>query len=132
LLSSTKPWAERLPLLDHRGIDWQGVRRVRYFCYQRFLYAYPGPIHRLRQRLVVVPPDRYGDQAVLAKQLNVLPHEATARQQPDAFGNEIWQLEVERVEREIAFEVALTVERRAPLDAPLLRAADADRLSPRR
>lgn len=123
MLSHRKLLAERLKLLDHRSIDWREVRRVRYFCYQRFLYAYPGPIHSLRQRLVVVPPDRYGDQAVIAKQLHVLPHEATARAHADPFGNQVWQLEIGRVEREIAFEVALTVDRRASTQPVFVSAA---------
>jgi transglutaminase-like putative cysteine protease len=129
LLSYYKALGGRLPLLDHRSLDWASVRRVRYFCYQRFLYAYPGPIRALRQRLVVVPPARYGDQALLDKQLTVSPHEAQAEQHADAFGNQVWQLAIERVEYEVAFEVAVMVERRAPTARLRVSAADAARFA---
>src|SRR5665213_3329460 len=33
-----------------------------YELHQQFRYEYPGPIERLRHRLVVAPPEAYGDQ----------------------------------------------------------------------
>lgn len=113
-------WATQLPLLDHRTIEWPKVKRTHYFCYQRFYYAYPGPIRTLRQQLIVRPPDRYGDQAVVDQQLIVAPYPANARQQTDSFGNCIWELRVPHVEREIAFETIITIERVTPLRELLL------------
>lgn len=121
------PLAKLPPLLDHRSIDWSRVRRARYFCYQRFSYLYPGPIQALRQRLIVVPPDRYGDQAVLDQRVVVAPHPATANEHIDAFGNRVWELDVSHVEREIAFETIVTLERAAPTRTLLLSRAEVER-----
>lgn len=107
-------WAERLPLLDYRGIDWSNVKRTRYFCYQRFHYRYPGPITNLHQRLIVIPPDRYGDQVVVDHDLTSAPHPAVAQEHTDAFGNRIWSIAVDRVDHEVAFETLMTVERTTP------------------
>jgi transglutaminase-like putative cysteine protease len=121
---SHSTWATELPLLDHKALDWKQVKRVRYFCYQRFYYAYPGPIRALHQRLIVVPPDRYGDQAVIDQQLTVAPHPAVARERVDMFGNRVWELEVSHIEREIAFETIVTIERAAPLHELFLSGAE--------
>lgn len=120
-------WAEQLPLLDYRALDWSRVKRTRYFCYQRFKYAYPGPITNLRQRLIVVPPDHYGDQTVVDHELTAAPHPAVARQRTDAFGNRVWELAVRRVEREIAFEAIVTIERSSPAQDSLVSSAEAAR-----
>jgi transglutaminase-like putative cysteine protease len=117
-------WATQLPLLDHRAVDWSRVKRTRYFCYQRFYYAYPGPVRTLRQRLVVIPPDRYGDQAVIDQRLTVAPHPAVASERVDAFGNRVWELHVSHIEREIAFEVIVTIERARPVGELFLSDAD--------
>jgi transglutaminase-like putative cysteine protease len=121
---SHSTWATELPLLDHKALDWKQVKRVRYFCYQRFFYAYPGPIRALHQRLIVVPPDRYGDQSVIDQQLTVAPHPAVARERVDRFGNRVWDLEVSHIEREIAFETIVTIERAAPLRELFLSGAE--------
>jgi transglutaminase-like putative cysteine protease len=114
----------QLPLLDHRALDWQRVKRTRYFCYQRFYYAYPGPIRTLRQRLMVVPPDHYGDQAMIDQRLTVTPYPAKSHQLIDGFGNRVWELNVTHVDREIAFETIVTVERTVPLRDPVLSSDD--------
>jgi len=93
---------------------------MRYFCYQRFYYNYPGPIHTLRQRLMVIPPDRIGDQEVIEQQLTVAPYPAQAKQLSDCYGNRVWELHIAHVEREIAFECIVSVERRAPQATILL------------
>ncbi|MBC8075337.1 MAG: hypothetical protein H7Y32_04620, partial [Chloroflexales bacterium] len=77
-------------LLDHRTVAWNQVRRSRYWMYQRFQYRYPGSIRELRQRLMVVPHERYGDQRVCAFDLRVsLPNAATSSLQDD-FGNRVF------------------------------------------
>lgn len=120
-------WAEQRPLLDHRAVDWSDVRRMRYFCFQRFRYAYPGPIRNLQQRLIVIPPDRYGDQVVIEHALTSAPHPATAQQCSDSFGNRVWNLAVECVDQAIAFETIMTIERTAPAGDVLVRHAEAAR-----
>jgi transglutaminase-like putative cysteine protease len=117
-------WATQLPLLDHAAVDWSRVKRARYFCYQRFYYVYPGPVRSLRQRLIVIPPDRYGDQAVIDRWLTVAPHPAVASERVDTFGNRVWELHVTQIEREIAFEAIVTIERARPLDELFLSDAE--------
>jgi transglutaminase-like putative cysteine protease len=120
-------WAEQVPLLDYRTLDWNVVRRTHYFCYQRFHYAYPGPIRNLHQQLIVVPPDVYADQTLSDQKLTVAPHPATSRQRFDRFGNRVWELHVRHIDREIAFEVISSVERATDSATPwLVDRADAE------
>ncbi len=111
-------WADDVPFIPHRELDWSRVKRTRYFCYQRFAYAYPGPVHNLHQHLIVVPPPRYADQIVCDQQLTVAPYPAAAQERTDAWGNRVWDLDVRFIEQEIAFEVITTTERSANGDAP--------------
>ena len=61
----------RAPLLDHRGLDLVGVRNVNYVLQQSFRYEYDAPVESLRQRLVIVPPARHGNQYRRAHLLEV-------------------------------------------------------------
>ena len=106
-------WADQVSVVDHRSLDWTRVKRTHYFCYQRFHYSYPGPVHNLHQHLIVAPPERYADQRLCDQQLTVAPYPAAARERLDHFGNRVWDLDVPFVEHEIAFEVITTVERKA-------------------
>lgn len=119
-------WALDLPLLDYKGVDWKRVKRTRYFCYQRFYYTYPGPIRTLRQRLMVIPPDLIGDQRVIEQHLTVAPYPAQSKQQSDCFGNRIWELAVAHVDREIAFECIVSIERQAPQGTMILDRAQVE------
>lgn len=120
-------WAEQVPLIDYRGLDWSAIKRMRYFCYQRFHYVYPGPIRNLHQRLIVIPPDRYGDQIVVDHELTAAPHPTIAYQQTDDWGNRIWELAVKQIDHEIAFESIMTIERCMPSGDVLVSAAQAAR-----
>ena len=104
---------DAVQFVDHRTVEWSRVKRTRYFCYQCFRYDYPGPVHNLRQNLVVVPMRHYGDQRLCEHRLTVTPSAATMRDSSDYFGNRVFKLEVPRVEKSVAFEVTKTVERRA-------------------
>jgi transglutaminase-like putative cysteine protease len=106
-------WADDVPFIPYRELDWSRVKRTRYFCYQRFFYAYPGSVHNLHQHLIVVPPPRYADQVVCDQQLTVAPYPADANERVDEFGNYVWDLNVSFIEHEIAFEAIVTVERTA-------------------
>src|SRR3712207_1573631 len=106
-------WADNVRFIDYRSLDWEQVKRIRYFCYQRFHYAYPGSIHNLQQRLIVVPSDRYGDQQLCNRHLTVSPYPAEAHERTDKFGNRVWELHIPYIEKEIAFESMITVERTA-------------------
>jgi transglutaminase-like putative cysteine protease len=102
---------DEIDFIDHKQIDWRSVLRTRYFCRQRFHYAYPGPIRDLKQNLVVVPAMRYGDQRLHDHQLTVTPESAATRSRVDAFGNQVLEVEVSHIDLHIAFEVQTTVER---------------------
>ena len=102
---------DQIEFLDHRNIEWQCVKRMRYFCYQRFAYNYPGPVNNLHQNLVVVPADHYGDQQLCDYALTVSPHPAAHKLGVDQFGNRVFKLHVRWIARSIAFEVRTITER---------------------
>lgn len=102
---------ETLRFIEQRGIDWPRVRRMRYTCYQRFLYSYPGPIRNLRQTLMVVPVERYVDQELCEHRLAVTPHPGDVRHEVDRFGNRVCKLDIPWIDGQIAFEVMIAVER---------------------
>jgi transglutaminase-like putative cysteine protease len=89
------------------------VRRTRCQFYQRFQYDYPGPIQNLKQRLVIVPADRYGTQQLVDHHLVVNPLPSTIRQTSDSFGNRVLELEVSEAEQMVSFETLMIVESEA-------------------
>lgn len=109
---------EKLAFLDHRDIEWSRVRRVRYFAHQRFRYDYTSFVRDLAQRLVVVPPARYGDQRLREAKLSVEPIPLSRRESTDRFGNRVFEVEVSRVDHWAEFEVMMTVERVAGSGSP--------------
>jgi transglutaminase-like putative cysteine protease len=103
--------AQRMQLLDHRGVEWGHVRHSRYWMYQRFQYHYPGAIRELRQRLVAIPTDRYGDQRLCTFDLRVSAPSATTEMGHDSFGNRVFTVYVPEADGEITFEMQVVVER---------------------
>lgn len=99
--------------VDERMVDWANVRRTCCYFYQRFDYAYPGPIQNLRQRLMVIPADQYGRQRLQRYALTIDPSPETTRQRIDSFGNRVLELEVSRAEANVSFEVLMLVESEA-------------------
>src|SRR4051812_34099552 len=71
-------WVDELQFIDHRALEWEHVRRVRYFCCQRFYYDYPGAVRNLHHHLIVVPRERYGDQELVDHRFTVTPYPAAA------------------------------------------------------
>ena len=118
-LEST-PLLPDVEFLNHRKVNWQKVKRARYLFYQRFHYAYPGPIKSLRHRLVVVPAARYGDQQLCDHQLRVSPDAVVARSGLDAFGNRVLEFEAPEIRKEVTFETLTEVERVVAKGAPPL------------
>jgi transglutaminase-like putative cysteine protease len=110
--SNCKPEHD-IPFIDEDTVDWSKVRRTCSRFYQRFHYAYPGPIRNLRQRLIVIPADQYGAQRVCSHSLSVDPVPNTTRHQTDRFGNRIVELEVDQADDTISFEVVMNVENEA-------------------
>jgi len=107
-------------LIDEREVDWPRVASLAYLVQQRFRYEYSEPIHRLRHRLMVVPPDRHGDQRTVASHVTAsLP--ASAERWKDEHGNVCVELAVPGVETWVEFEARVVVSRVAG-EEPGLRA----------
>jgi transglutaminase-like putative cysteine protease len=100
-----------LNLLDVEGIDWERVQRTAYLIHQHFRYDYPGPVRELQQRLLIVPPEVYGDQKCIMHRLDVSAHVAETTSEVDEFGNAVLKLHIPLVERSIDFEAWIVVER---------------------
>jgi transglutaminase-like putative cysteine protease len=106
--------AEWLAGVDTSAVDWTTVRRTAYAIHQRITYQYDGPVRRLRQRLVVQPRERHGDQRRVLRSVDVL--DATARSvhaAPDGFGNHVVDINVPYVEEQVTFISLSIVERSA-------------------
>ena len=63
--------------VDTSAVDWTRVRRSAYVIQQSITYQYDGPVHRLRQRLVVQPREHHGDQRRVSRRVEVV--DATPR-----------------------------------------------------
>ena len=105
------PSVLQAPLLDHRTLDLAAVRRVNYILQQSFRYEYDAPVESLRQKLVIVPPDRHGNQYRRAHRLEVNGAPAQRRVRRDAYGNVVAWLRAERVTEAIEFRLAAVIER---------------------
>ena len=99
------------PVLDHHGLDLAAARRVRYVLEQSFRYEYDAPVESLRQRLVIVPPARHGNQYLRAHRLEVTGAQVRRRVRRDAVGNVVAWLQAERVPHSIEFRLAAVLER---------------------
>src|ERR1700730_2014917 len=100
-----------LNLLDVQGIDWERVQRTAYLIHQHFRYDYPGPVRDLKQRLLIVPPDVYGDQKCIVHRLDVSAHVAETVNEVDEFGNAVIKLRIPSIDRSVNFEAWIVVER---------------------
>src|SRR5665213_443277 len=78
--------------------------------HQQFRYEYPGPIERLRHRLVVAPPEAYGDQLRVDHELRVSPGLNVAWER-DSFGNLVAMISARQVEAEIQLDYTATIRR---------------------
>jgi transglutaminase-like putative cysteine protease len=103
--------ASQIALLDHHAVEWSQVRETRYWMYQRFDYHYPGAIRELHQRLMVIPPEYYGDQRVCAYNLRVSVPDAVMSAATDPFGNRVFTISIPQLHGELTFEMRLVVER---------------------
>jgi transglutaminase-like putative cysteine protease len=100
--------------VDTSAVDWATVRRSSYLIHQRISYRYEGPVHHLRQRLVVLPREHHGDQCRLSHRLRIL--NATPRRvssNADGFGNNIVDVSIPVVPEEVTFISWSVVERQA-------------------
>jgi transglutaminase-like putative cysteine protease len=95
------------------SVDWASARRVSYLLRQSFRYVYPKPIQDLNHRLVVIPPERFGDQRRLRHHLSVDRDGVRFEDRKDRFGNMIVDVFASRVPEEIEFVAEVSVERHA-------------------
>ncbi len=103
---------EQIDFIDERSVDWAKVREVTYAIHQHIRYTYPGPIHDLRQRLMIAPRDGHGGQRRVVERLDVYPH-LPPHEQRDVFGNRIVSMTAASLECGIDFEYWAIVEREA-------------------
>ena len=94
-------------------MDWAAARRVSYLVEQSFRYDYPAPIRDLRHRLVVIPPERFGDQRRLDHRLEVDGSGTLVSDRFDEFGNLVVDVLAPKVVARIEFRAEVRVERRA-------------------
>jgi transglutaminase-like putative cysteine protease len=99
--------------IDHAAVDWPAARRVMYLVTQSFRYEYPEPIRDLSHRLVVIPPERFGDQRRLRHEVAVGLDGVRREDSQDRFGNVVVDVFAPRVSSSIEFEIQVAVERRA-------------------
>jgi len=99
--------------IDPVSVDWAGVRKASYLVRQSFRYEYPEPICDLNHRLVVIPPERFGDQRRLRHELSVDLEGVRLEDRRDRFGNVVVEVFASRVSDVIEFTAEVAVERRS-------------------
>src|SRR3984893_15461037 len=102
------------------SVNWPSARRATYEVTQSFRYEYPEPIWDLSHRLVVIPPERFGDQTRLRHDVSVGLDGVKLEDSRDRFGNVIVDVFAPRVASAIEFDVNVSVERRAAQPNQLL------------
>ncbi len=86
---------------------------VGYTVRHHYRYEYTAPVSHVQQRLIMVPPDRHGDQVLTAFDLAVrgASGQLTTVWQTDVFGNRVYRVSAERVDRSVDFEASFSVRR---------------------
>jgi transglutaminase-like putative cysteine protease len=86
---------------------------VGYAVRHHYRYEYTAPVSHVQQRLIMVPPDRHGDQVLTAFDLEVrgASGEITTAWQTDSFGNRVYSVSAQHVDRAVDFEAAFSVRR---------------------
>src|ERR1700694_5069862 len=99
--------------IELSSLDWTSARRVSYLLRKSFRYVYPEPIRDLSHRLVVIPPERFGDQRRLRHQVSVDADGVRFVDRKDRCGNMIIDVFAPRVSEAIEFVAEVSVERHA-------------------
>jgi transglutaminase-like putative cysteine protease len=99
--------------LNPSSVEWSSARRASYLVSQRFRYEYPEPIRDLSHRLIVIPPERFGDQRLLWHDVTASADGARVESRSDRFGNTIVDVFAPRVQAAIEFVAEVSVERHA-------------------
>jgi transglutaminase-like putative cysteine protease len=96
--------------INPRHVNWDLVRSSTFLIHQHFRYEYPTSIRELRHRLIVFPPEVFGDQRRTLYDLKVSqPGQVFTR--IDSFANTIVDIEIPVVQGVIEFEARISVER---------------------
>ncbi len=98
-------------MIDPGGVDWSTVRRSSYLLEQSFRYEYPAPIRHLDHRLVVIPPERFGDQVRLEHSLDVAGRGVRVENKVDRFGNLVFNVFAPRIAASVEFTARVSIER---------------------
>ncbi|TMD36469.1 MAG: transglutaminase family protein [Chloroflexi bacterium] len=107
------PGQGKLMAIDPASVDWSTARRAAYLVRQSFRYEYPQPIRDLSHRLVVIPPERFGDQTRLWHEVSVGLDGARLENRNDRFGNVVFDVFAPQVPATIEFVAEVSVERSA-------------------
>jgi transglutaminase-like putative cysteine protease len=110
-LSDLETLSSTIKPLNHDQVEWQRVRRTGYLIYQHLHYEYPGPIQDLNQRLMILPPEQYGNQHRVDYRLEVSTPTFDLSCRSDEFDNQETKLQIAQVEQAIDFEAWILVER---------------------
>lgn len=92
-----------------------------YVLDQEVAYEYTAPIAQVRQRLVIVPRPRHGDQSRVAHRLDVAADALVAdgvRHEADRFGNAVVHVHADRVATSLRFALRAVVRR--DVDGPVV------------
>jgi transglutaminase-like putative cysteine protease len=100
-------------MIDPASVDWTSTRRAAYQLRQSFRYEYPQPIRDLRHRLIVIPPERFGDQRRLSHAVSVALDGVEVENSNDRFGNVVVDVFAPKVPERIEFVAEVAVERQA-------------------
>ena len=93
---------------------------VKYTVRHHYRYVYTAPIFDVRQRLIMIPPDRHADQVLVSFDLDVrgAQGQVSIDWQTDLFGNRVCRVAAERVDHALDFEARFSVTRDATPNAP--------------
>src|SRR6266849_1933409 len=90
--------------IEIASVNWPAARRATYSVTQSFRYEYAEPVSDLKHRLVVIPPERFGDQRRLRHQVSVGLDGVTLDDRMDRFGNNVVEVFAPRVASAIEFD----------------------------
>jgi transglutaminase-like putative cysteine protease len=107
-------------MIESSSVDWARVKRSFYLLEQSFRYEYPAPIRHLEHRLVVIPPEHFGDQRRLEHRLEVGLPGVQVEDQIDRFGNLVFAVRAPRIDSCVEFTAKVRLERHAGREHRLL------------
>jgi transglutaminase-like putative cysteine protease len=94
-------------------VDWSTTESATYRVRHHYRYVYSAAVRDMKQKLVMVPPDRHGHQLLRSWSLDVrgASGECAIDWSADAFGNRVCRVSAEHVAHAIDFEASFDVAR---------------------